>query len=168
MSVFSRGLVQWFLLAPLALALAGCATTPKTLVLTKDIPASIEVDLIGVTPSDKSYWLNSVKPNDYWKPGSSARKNAQRQGVSTKFESGREYRLEPTHKIWQQWRAAGATELLVFADLHGRELSNDAHDPRRLFLPLGSKAYLTKDKIIQVRIDDDRPVCETPFRIKKK
>src|SRR3990170_4452303 len=106
-------------LAALSLLAGGCKTTPKpvawTLVINKTTPASIEVDLIGVTPLDKTYWLNTVKPTDYWKPGNPTRRNAKK--LSSKFESWPMWTVRPDDPGWQNWFSYGASELLIIADL---------------------------------------------------
>ena len=149
---------------------AGCGTTkPKpvawSLVINKTTPASIEVDLIGVTPLDKSYWLNTVKPNDYWKPGNPTRRNAKK--LSSKFESGPTWKVGPEDPLWQTWFGYGATELLIFADLHVRDASNDPTDPRRFFLPLDKNAWDTKDKVLNIVIEDERIYTTTPPKLPK-
>lgn len=156
-------------LAALSLLAPGCATTPKpaawTLVINKTTPASIEVDLIGVTPLDKTFWLNTVKPNDYWKPGNSTRKNAKK--LSSKFESGPVWTVRLDDPTWQAWLASGASELLVFADLHLREASNDPTDPRRLFLPLDKNAWESKDHVLNIVIEDERLSTTTAPKLAK-
>lgn len=159
-----------FALVAVALLATGCGTTkPKpvawSLVINKTTPASIEVDLIGVTPLDKSYWLNTVKPNDYWKPGNPTRKNAKK--LSSKFESGPKWTVSPDDPGWQSWLAYGATELLVIADLHVRDASNDPTDPRRFFLPLDKNAWDTKDKVLNIVIEDERIYTTTAPKLPK-
>lgn len=156
-------------LAALSMLAVGCKTTPKpvawTLVINKTTPASIEVDLIGVTPLDKTYWLNTVKPNDYWKPGNPTRKNAKK--LSSKFESGPVWTVRPDDPAWKTWFGSGASELLVIADLHLRDASNDPTDPRRLFLPLDKNSWESKDKVLNIVIEDERVYTTTAPKLPK-
>jgi hypothetical protein len=157
-------------LVALSLIATGCGTPkPKpvawSLVINKTTPASIEVDLIGVTPLDKTYWLNTVKPNDYWKPGNPTRKNAKK--LSSKFESGPKWTVGPDDPAWKTWFGSGASELLVIADLHLRDASNDPTDPRRLILPLDKNAWESKDKVLNIVIEDERIYTTTAPKLPK-
>lgn len=157
-------------LAALSFLATGCGTTkPKPvawkLVINKTTPASIEVDLIGVTALDKTYWLNTVKPNDYWRPGNPTRKNAKK--LSSKFESGPTWTVNSDDPAWQTWFGSGASELLVIADLHLRDASNDPTDPRRLFLPLDRNAWESKDKVLNIIIEDERIYTTTAPKLPK-
>jgi hypothetical protein len=156
-------------LVALSLVAVGCATKPKpvawALEIKKTTPASIEVDLIGVNAVDKTYWLNTVKPNDYWKPGNSTRKNVKK--LSSKFESGQVWKVPVEDPVWRSWFSTGANELLVFADLHLREASNDPTDPRRLFLPLDKNAWESKEKVLNIVIEDERIYTTTAPKLPK-
>ena len=171
MKPFRNRAVQLLLaLAAVSLFAVGCGTAkPKpvawTLVINKTTQDSIEVDLIGVTPLDKSYWLNTVKPNDYWKPGNSTRKNAKK--LSSKFESGPTWTVGPDNPQWSSWFGYGATELLIFADLHVLDPSNDPTDPRRFFLPLDKNAWAAKDKVLNIVIEDERIYTTTAPKLPK-
>lgn len=151
--------LPWLLVAAVALLCAGCKTTktpkvrpvPWTVTITKETPASIEVDLVGVSPSEKPYWQNNVRPDDYWKNGP-VRQSAQK--VSTAFQEGNTFTLPADHPIWKKWFEYGATDLMVIANLPGK-YDNSAYDRRRLFVPLDKKAWESKDKTLKIQILDE-------------
>lgn len=146
---------------------AGCAGhgpgTPKpwNLNMKKTTAASVEVDLVGISPSEDAYWRRSVKPSKYWTPGDPARKQVQARAKTTRFENGNVFVLKIDDPIWKQWLGYGSTELLIMANLPGR-FSDDEADPRRLILPLGSKVWETKDKTIEIEILDGQIRVLTP------
>ncbi|MSU57599.1 MAG: hypothetical protein EXS35_05370 [Pedosphaera sp.] len=169
MKPIQRNVVSLLLVA-VSFVAAGCGTpAPKpvawTIVVNKTTPASIEVDLIGVTALDKTYWMNTVKPNDYWKPGNPTRKNAKK--IATKFETGPVWTVRGDDPVWRTWFSYGASELLVFADLKARDMSNDATDARRLILPLDKNAWEAKDKVLNIVIEDERVYTTTAPKLPK-
>ena len=145
------------LLFAVALLTPGCGTTKPgrpaawSISITKVTPASIELDVVGVNPSDKQQWMNSVNVDDYWKPNSSIRAGARKE--STKFESEKTWVLEKDHKVWSEWFGYGATEVMIIANLPGR-YEPGPHDRRRIFLPLDKKVWESKDKTIKVEVQD--------------
>jgi len=157
------------LLAAIALTTAGCGTTkPRPVAwnvsITKATPASIEVDLVGVNPSEKPYWMNSVKPDDYWKANSSTRQNAKK--VSTSFKDGQTWCLNKSDPIWKVWFSYGSTELMIMANLPGK-FPNDAFDRRRLFLSLGKKEWKpAKKETIEVEVQDEFIRVLTPQNLR--
>ena len=131
--------------------------------ITKSTAASLEVDLIGVSPSEDAYWRRSVKPDDYWNPSKPVRKQAQNRAKTTRFESGNVYVLKIDDPTWNQWRAYGTSELLVMANLPGK-YSNDEADPRRLVVPIGKNDWQAKDKTIELEVLDSQIRVLTPPR----
>jgi hypothetical protein len=156
--------LPFFILA-LVLAAAGCSSTPKAwnVSVTKVTPASIEVDLVGISPSEKPYWQNSVSVDDYWKNGS-IRRGAQK--VSTNFQGGAlTWTIKTEDPIWKDWFGYGATELMVIANLPGK-YEGGPYDRRRIFLPLERSAWKAKDKMLQVQIQDEFVRVLTPQKQK--
>lgn len=145
-----------------ALLGAGChfGTKPVAwnLSVTKTTPASIEVDLIGVSPLEKPSW-NNVKPDDYWKPNDSVRQGAKK--VTTNFQTGPTFVLERENPIWNEWFKQGATELMIMANLPG-VYSNGPDDRRRRFLPLNKNAWKSEHKTLQIEIQDEFIKVLTP------
>src|SRR5437762_3060816 len=145
------------LLAALSLLVtAGCASKPKpvawTVSITKATPASIEADVVGVSPTDKPYWMNSVKPDDYWKPNNSIRKSAKK--VSKVLETNAAWVIAGDDPIWQQWFSYGATELMIMANLPGGG-DNSPFDRRRIFVPLDKRVWKpTKSKTLEIEVQD--------------
>ena len=66
------------LLVAVSFVAAGCGSTPKPkpvawdISITKKTPASIEVDLVGITSSEKAF-CDGLTADQYWKPGSRVR-----------------------------------------------------------------------------------------------
>lgn len=144
----------------------GCKSTPKPkpvtwkVEITKQTPASIEVDVVGVSPSEKPYWQNNVRPDDYWKNGP-VRQAAQK--LSTTFQEGNTFTIQTTDPIWKQWFGYGATELMIMANLPGK-YDNGPYDRRRLFVTLDKKAWESKDKTLKIQILDEFIRVLTPPR----
>jgi hypothetical protein len=143
----------------------GCRSGTKPVAwnvsITKTTPASIEVDFIGVSPSEKPYWMNDVKPDDYWKPNDSIRQGARK--LTINFQSGTTFVLQRKDPIWNDWLNYGATELMVMADLPGT-YDNSPYDRRRLFLPLNTKTWKSKNKTLEIQIQDEFIRVLTPQR----
>jgi hypothetical protein len=148
-----------------SLALLGCKSTPKpapwTVKITKVTPASIEVDLVGISRSEDAYWRNSVKPDDYWKPNSLLRKQVEKRKKGTNFADSSEFILAKDDPIWNTWSGYGTYELLIMANLPGRH-DNSPSDPRRVFLPLDKGSWDAKNKTIEVEISDTQVRPLTP------
>jgi hypothetical protein len=159
------------LLLSLALLAPGCSSAghksgkakPWNIKITKSTAASVEVDLIGVSPSEDGYWRRSVKPDDYWNPNKPIRKQAGSRMKSTRFEEGPTFVLKGDDLIWKSWLNYGATELLVMANLPGK-YSNDEADPRRLIIPIGKNDWQAKDKTLELEILDGQIRVLTPAK----
>jgi hypothetical protein len=131
--------------------------------LIKETPASIELDLVGVSSADKPAWENNIKVDDYWKNGA-VRKGARK--VTTTFENGKTWELKSTDPIWDTWLSYGATELMIIANLPGKH-ENGPYDRRRKFLPLQAGAYDTKDKTVRVEVQEENLQVLTPLKVVK-
>ncbi len=159
------------LLVVFGLVLSGCGSTGHksgkpvawNVNVTKRTAASVEVDLIGVSPSEDAYWRRSVKPDDYWNPSKPIRKQAQNRARSDRFENGTVFLLKIDDPIWNQWRSYGASELLVMANLPGK-YSNDEADPRRLVVPIGKNEWTAKNKTLELEVLDGQIRVLTPPR----
>ncbi|HSU54464.1 MAG TPA: hypothetical protein VLT36_10420 [Candidatus Dormibacteraeota bacterium] len=120
----------------------GCHSTPKpkawNVVLTKTTPATVRVDLIGVSRTDKSDWTG-YNLNEYWKPDDRRRKDADKISFEN-LELNQRVKVDRKDPQWEKWFSHGVNELLVIADLPG-DFSGGADDPRRKFLPLNKKAW---------------------------
>jgi hypothetical protein len=131
--------------------------------LNKVTIASVEVDVIGISPSEKPYW-QSAKVDDYWQPGSSLRKDVANRRVSSDFRSGATWTLEQTNSIWQTWFNDGATELMIIARLPGSSFDNGPYDRRRIFVPLGKDLWKAKNRTLQIEVQDEFIRVLTPTR----
>jgi hypothetical protein len=131
--------------------------------ITKSTVASVEVDLLGISSPEDSYWRRSVKPDDYWNPNKPIRKQASNRMKSTRFEEGSTFVLKSDDATWNKWLSYGATELLVMANLPGK-YSNDEADPRRLIIPIGKNDWQAKDKTLELEILDSQIRVLTPAK----
>ncbi len=160
----------------LALIATGCASStpaptrgsvvPWTIKITKVTPASVEVDLFGVSKSEDEYWRNSVRMDDYWKAKSSVRQSVfnGNRAKTTRFDAPGPYVLDRNDPIWKKWSGYGSYELAIMANLPGT-FPNPAADPRRLFLLLGKKEWDPREKrTLEIEILDGQIRVLTPQR----
>ena len=127
--------------------------------LVKKTPATITVDLIGVSKSDKSDWAG-YDLNKYWSPGDFRRKEADKVTFEN-LEEGVPVTLSIKDPQWDKWFSHGATELLVIAYLPGN-WPGGADDPRRKFLPLSRKDWDAKKNTLEIEIQNTRIHVLTP------
>lgn len=158
----TAGLVGLSFLTP------GCSSAPKpskpvqwSVNISKVTPASIEVDLVGISRSEDAYW-RSIKPSDYWKPNSKLRKEVQDRCFKIKFESPDKSSLSKDDPMWNKWFGYGAFELMVIAELPGKDFDDGPADPRRLFLNLGKKQWQAKNMVIELEVSDGQVRVLTP------
>lgn len=159
------------LFALLSLLGAGCGSPSPTawnLDVTKLTPASIDVDIVGVQPSDEAQLMN-MKPDDWWAapPNDLTRRGYQDMSLTTNFESGDKWVINQTNPIWKKWFAAGVDEIMVIANLP-RVHDNTPTDPRRKFLKLTKGTW--KDAVNQtlvINVQDDRVRVVTPMQAEK-
>lgn len=155
-------------LALITAALVGCRSAKPVawnVNLNKVTVASVEVDVIGISPSEKPYWQN-IKPDDYWKMGSSIRKDAEDRRVSSDFKAGSVWELAADNPIWQTWFNYGATELMIMARLPGSSFDNSPFDRRRIFVPLSAKIWKARDRTLQIEVQDEFIRVLTPQRVR--
>ena len=145
----------------LAITFAGCASSPKikpvpwTLAITKTTPASIEMDVIGVTASDQKYY-EAVGWDDYWKPDSQIRRDAPK---LTKFlQKGQPWVVSSKDAAWVQWTKRGSIELLLVARLP------EAGGLWKVPLSIDKNAWKSKNQTIEVEVLDSRILVITPPR----
>ena len=140
----------------------GCGSTrprPWNISISKATYASIEVDLIGVTESEKPYW-QGYDIDKYWHDGDLRRKNANK--ITKILKMGQPWMVSIDDPKWQEWINRGATELLIIANLPGH-FDAGPGDPRRLFLPLNKGAYHdVKNDTLEIEIQDTLILVNTP------
>ena len=148
-----------------SLCWTGCGTPrPKprawSLEIQKATTASIQVDLIGVTPLERYAW-EDYPINMYWQPGN-ARRAAERDKLTHAFDVGQaSWTVGRTNQIWQTWLQRGVTELLLIADLPGK-FEDQAKDARRMFVPLDKNAWRATDWTLQFVVTETRFQTLTP------
>jgi hypothetical protein len=139
----------------LSLLLAGCQTTRPSatawdVVITKTTPASIEVDLIGISDIERPAW-EGYDLDQYWSSGDSRRANAEK--LSKSLPANQPWVISRNDPEWQKWFSHGATELLVLANLPGH-FAPGPTDPRRIFLPLAKDHWQTKGGKLEIEVQD--------------
>lgn len=154
-----------FTVAFLGLLGSGCSSTlkgskakPYNVSITKTTPASIEVDLIGVTPLEKDPWAG-YSIDKYWSSGDRRRAGLTdgRDRLTVQLKRGEPWILERDNEVWETWKSRGVKELLIIANLPGRFESGPA-DPRRVFLPLNG----WKERTIEIEVRETQIVPLTP------
>jgi hypothetical protein len=152
-----RSVWPGLLLTVLCIALSGCKAPPKgTKFNVEVIPgndiklASIEVDLIGATEREKSYW-ETYSIDKYWEPGDAGRREADK--VTLRLDNGETKTLAIPDPIWNKWLARGDVYLVVIAHLPG-DFKGVARDPRREILSLQKKAWKTSKGLLQIEIQE--------------
>lgn len=146
------------LLLTLAVAVGGCATTPKPVAWNINItkPAGIEVDLVGVTLREKPR-LEAYSLDKYWSPGDLERKNADK---LTSQPQSPTWPVSVSNPKWNKWLGRSVTDLCVIANLPGT--FEGAADARREFLSLDKNHWMAKGQTLEIEIKENRIVVITP------
>jgi hypothetical protein len=151
------------LLSTLALLAVGCGTPARkpaawNLSLTKKTPASIEVDVVGVTEDEKRFY-EGLAMDDYWKSGSQVRRDADK--LSQILQKDQPWVVANTDAKWRQWMNRGVKDLVVIANL---PVKNGLW---KITLPLDEKSWDSKSEDVKkdtLKIDvlETRIVIQTP------
>ena len=153
----------WMLLvlfAGVVLMGAGCGTPSPAawnLNLTKLTPASIDVDIVGVQPSDEAQLMN-MKPDDWWAPPPNdlTRRGFKDMSLTSNFQSADKWVVGQNDPIWKKWFGAGVNEIMVIANLP-RVHDNTPNDPRRKFLKLTKGTWKdAANQTLEIHVQDDR------------
>jgi len=147
-----------------AAMLTGCGTPgPRSwnLSITKNTTASIQVDLIGITESEKPYW-EGYNLDKYWSDGDLRRKEAQ--PLTEFLVKGKAWEIPKTDPKWKEWFDRGDTQLLIIAQLPGNFDAGPA-DPRRIFVPL-QPVYNAKDDTLEIEVLSSMVHVITPLKAK--
>ncbi len=150
-----------------AVVFAGCGTssprpTPWALAITKTTPASIQIDLIGVTENEKPYW-EGYNLDKYWTEGD--RRRAEANKLTKTLQMGQKWSIPMDDPKWKDWLNRGDTELLVIANLPGT-FEPGPSDPRRIFLPLDKHAWKAKNHTLEIQVQDTLISVLTPQTIR--
>jgi len=149
------------LLAAVSLVAVGCGSTPKPkpvygwdISITKKTPASIEVDIVGITSTEKAF-CESLTADQYWKPGSRIRTDLH--PLSQTLQLNQPWEITRGDPKWLEWKGRGVTEVLVLANLPG------TGGRWKEYLPLDKKAWDPKKKYaLEVEILETRIQVLTP------
>lgn len=140
-SSFMKSFIQKsgaILLAFAAVLFSSCSTL-KTVNVTQDaglVGASVAVDLVAV--NDKNHAVETSSIRDYWQNGASLRGGLP--SVSLRFGQGQ----DRSQTVNKDWAAAGATKVVVIADLPGVFVEGaGANDPRRKVIPVSKASIVT-------------------------
>jgi len=149
------------LLLAMVLVAAGCATTkidpkPWNVSVTKKVPASIEVDLIGSSETEKTVW-EGYNIDKYWTPGDPRRASADK--LTESLEMGTPWKIDSKNPQWNKWMARGAKYLVIIAHLPGRFEPGPA-DPRRVVVSLDKRAWKGKTLEYEVYDAEIRPLTQ--------
>jgi hypothetical protein len=139
------------------LLLVACRSTRPNatawdVVITKTTPASIEVDLIGISSIERPAW-EGYDLDQYWSPGEMDSRRAHADKLSKNLQTGQPWVVSWSDPQWQKWLDRGATELLILANLPG-QFAPGRTDPRRTFLPLDRNHWRTKGNRLEIEVQD--------------
>jgi hypothetical protein len=144
----------------------GCGA-PKAqawnLSLVKSTPATIRVDLVGVSKLERPAW-EGYDMDKYWRDGDPRRNQANK--ISLTPQINKPELIDQKNEVWQKWLSRGATELLIIADLPGKHNPGPS-DPRRVFLPLTPGDWQAKKNTIEIEIQDTLIMPLTPMQPRK-
>ncbi|MHC5053142.1 MAG: hypothetical protein ACYTKD_00315 [Planctomycetota bacterium] len=162
-----RGIVRGVAAASVALV-AGCGGMLRADIvveLDKDLVAdparipSIQVNLVGVNTSELPQW-KGYAVSEYWSPGDKLRASADKYEMRFSQSRPTSQKLERTDSMFDEWQAKTASHLFVLADLPGvPEPKPGAVDPRRLVLPLDSKAWKLREGRIVITVRSKQMLC---------
>jgi len=148
-----------------AFLVAGCRSTaprPWNINITKTTPASIQIDLIGITKSEEPKW-EGYGMDQYWSDGDLRRKNAD--SLTQTLKMNQPWKISIKDPQWHKWLNRGATELAVIANLPGKFPPGSA-DPRLNFFPLSRRAWKAKNHTLEFEVQDTIVIPLTPQRPK--
>jgi hypothetical protein len=156
-------MVAWALLLGLVF-IAGCSSGPMpwNVSITKTTPASIQVDLVGISAGEKNKW-EGYSMDQYWTEGDPRRAGAKK--ISMTLKMNEPWVIDETNPIWNDWFSRGATELAVIANLPGKFPPGSA-DPRLNFFPLDRKAWKAKNDKLEFEVQDTIVNPLTPQKIR--
>jgi len=162
--IVTRRCLLPFLLLGLYLSLMDCSGLPIigggnkpqawNLNITKNTPATIEVDIVGIAPLEKASF-ESYSVDKYFSANDPRRAALQvgRDRLTMVLSQTEPWVIDRKDEIWEQWFARGVTEVMLVARLPGKFQDGPA-DPRRLFIPLGKKEWKAKGKTLEIEIQD--------------
>lgn len=154
--------------------LGGCSNKAKmgkyniqvsldpTLVSSSAVP-SIEVDIIGVSPTRAAVW-DAQSLNNYFAAANMERQAADRHTMTFGAGATAPQTLARNNAIWDKWLGSGATQVYILASLPG--ISTDApgaSDPRRLILPLDTRRW-ERGQTIEIEVQRNALVPRTAMK----
>jgi hypothetical protein len=147
MNILKKGSAQLAVtLLAVALTAVSCVSTSKpwTVSITKTTPASIEVDLIGVSESERAFYEN-LAWDAYW-PNTRVRMDADK--LTKVLEKGKPWVIDIKDPIWARWLNRGATKLFILANLPDRS------GLWKVALPLDKGSWKAKGDMLEIQVQD--------------
>ncbi|HEX4263451.1 MAG TPA: hypothetical protein VH597_03855 [Verrucomicrobiae bacterium] len=146
------------LVLAVALATGGCKSAPKpvpwNVSITKTTPASIEVDLVGVTESEK-HFIDGLSMDSYW-PNSPVRRDAEKNMMTKILKTNEPWLITRDDPHWEKWTKRGVTTLYVVANL---PVPNGLW---KVALPLDKKSWDAKNHTLEIEIQNTLIRVNTP------
>ena len=101
--------------------------------------ASVQVDVIGVSPSNRNA-MENVPISKYFQAGNALRKNIQAKSMRFGNAQANAQSLDKNDPVWRGWLDKKSQSIIIMADVPGvfDDLPGEA-DPRRKILPLSGK-----------------------------
>ena len=166
MNISTKRTIEWSALyLVISLLASGCGALGSSkkvkpvawnVTITKATPASIEVDVIGVTDEEKKFY-DGLNMDGYW-PNSQVRRDADK--LSTILKDKQPWTIKIDDPKWVQWKNRGVTTLLVVADL---PVPNGLW---KVPLTLDKKSWNASNHTLEIEIQNTLIRVQTPMRIR--
>lgn len=139
--------------ALVVMSLAGCSTGPSAwnIKITQVTPGSIQVDLVGISQSEKPKW-EAYNMNDYWNNENDPRRRDALK-LTQFLQLNKPWIVSRDNPIWQKWFSHGDTELALIANLPGN-FPTGPGDPRLNFIPLDAGSWKAKKHTLVFEVQD--------------
>ncbi|HEV2453241.1 MAG TPA: hypothetical protein VGY98_03210 [Verrucomicrobiae bacterium] len=153
------------LAATAILCLTGCSTGPSAwnIKVTQITPGSIQVDLVGITESEKTKW-EAYSMDSYWNNEDDPRR-ANALKLTHFLELNKPWIVSKDDPIWQKWFSHGDTELAIIANLPGN-FPPGPGDPRLNFYPLDKGSWKAKKHTLVFEVQNTIVNPVTPQKSK--
>lgn len=155
--------------------LTGCGASPRVYPVkvsldpglrdrNSGIMPSIEVDLIGVTDTDKAKW-DAMPVDTYFQPGNELRQFSDRYTMAFTNEKAEAQTVAKSNAVLKKWEEKKTPHMYILASI---PMSGPAGpvDPRKVLLPLMSDRW-SSDTTIEVVVKPSGVEVITPMKAAK-